>query len=217
MDAAGEVIVENATLYWSDPNKPLPRSALNRVSMLDTVEESSRKGSISRSSSKSSLAQETTVAEEEDLIFPKPVLQGVNLRVKPGELCAIIGPVGSGKSTMCASILNEAVLGEGSHVTLKGRVAYVAQTAWILNKTVRDNILFGLPYDEDRYNKVLEACCLTHDLQVLEEGDMTEIGERGINLSGGEWFMFLPMMNCIFIFDLTNCRLSRTKTKNICC
>jgi ATP-binding cassette subfamily C (CFTR/MRP) protein 1 len=187
IDDAGEIKVENATLYWSDPNKPLPRSAINRASILDTVDESSSRGkSISRSSSKSSLAQENTVSEEEEMMFPKPVLQGVNLRVKPGELCAIVGPVGSGKSTICASILNEAVLGEGSHVTLKGRVAYVAQTAWILNKTVRDNILFGLPYDEDRYNKVLETCCLTHDLKILEEGDMTEIGERGINLSGGE-------------------------------
>ncbi len=199
VDAAGEIIVANATLYWSDPKKPLPRSALNNHdSTLSDISErssSSRGGgggmSISRSSSRSSLAPENTATVSEEggdaLLYPKPVLQGVNIRVPPGALCAVVGPVGSGKSTLCASILNEAVLDERSHVTLSGRVAYVAQTAWILNKSVRDNILFGLPYDEDRYNRVIDTCCLTHDLSILEEGDMTEIGERGINLSGGEF------------------------------
>lgn len=205
IDDAGEIAIENATLYWSDPSKPLPRSALNRVSKLDSIDETSSRGrSISRTSSKSSIAQENTDSEEEDMMFPRPILEGVNIRVKPGELCAIVGPVGSGKSTICASILNEAVLSEGSHVTLKGRVAYVAQTAWILNKTVRDNILFGLPYEEDRYNRVLETCCLTHDLKILEEGDMTEIGERGINLSGGELLCF-PMMVLYQFYSIYYC------------
>ena len=89
-------------------------------------------------------------------------------------------------------MLNEAVLGEGSNVVLNGKVAYVAQTAWILNKTVRDNILFGLPYDEDKYNKVIDACSLRHDLKILEDGDMTEIGERGRPIS----FMFMINKSC---------------------
>ena len=101
-------------------------------------------------------------------------------------LCVLIHVINR-KSTLCASVLNEAVLGEGSNVVLNGNVAYVAQTAWILNKTVRDNILFGLPYDEDKYNKVIDACSLRHDLKILEDGDMTEIGERGRPIS----FMFM--------------------------
>jgi len=186
IDAEGEVIVENATLYWSDPNKPLPRSAA--MSGLDSSEKSSgssrRRSSFRRTGSKSS--DLGTTIEEEELVYPKPVLSGVNVHVSSGALAAVVGPVGSGKSSLCASILNESVLGDDSHITLNGTVAYVSQTAWILNKTVRDNILFGLPYDEDRYNQVIEACCLSHDLKILDNGDLTEIGERGINLSGGQ-------------------------------
>jgi ABC-type multidrug transport system fused ATPase/permease subunit len=62
-------------------------------------------------------------------------------------------------------------------------IAYVSQTSWLLNATIRDNILFGEPYDADRYMKTLEACALIRDLKLLEGGDLTEIGEKGINLS----------------------------------
>jgi ABC-type multidrug transport system fused ATPase/permease subunit len=65
-------------------------------------------------------------------------------------------------------------------------VAYAAQSPWILNSTLRENILFGLPMDKERYEAVLSACQLTHDLSLLDNGDLTEIGERGINLSGGQ-------------------------------
>lgn len=190
VEADGEVIVENATLYWNDPSKPIPKSDKSSP-MADSERStgSSRKRSlhISRNSSKNSLnAIPEKNDEEEALVYPKPVLSDVNIHVKTGELCAIVGPVGSGKSTLVSSVLNEAVLGDKSHVTLNGKVAYASQTAWILNKTVRENILFGQPYDEERYEKVIDACCLRHDLKILEDGDMTEIGERGINLSGGE-------------------------------
>merc|ERR1712205_143843 len=77
------------------------------------------------------------------------------------------------------------VLAEGK-VAVTGSIAYVAQTPWILNATLRDNVLFGLPMDEERYAAVLEAAQLTHDLSIFNDGDMTEIGERGINLSGGQ-------------------------------
>lgn len=205
-DAEGEVKVENASLYWNDPNKPLPRTALDNtsVSPLDGSDRSSASTTHGRSfrrlTSKSSIATpDVSTIEEEEVIFPVPVLTGVNIHVRPGELCAIVGPVGSGKSTLCASILNEAVLGNNSHITLNGKVAYASQTAWVLNQTVRDNILFGLPYDEERYNRVIDACCLRHDLKILEDGDMTEIGERGINLSGGK---FSHSLTCVKILAL---------------
>ena len=189
VDAAGEVIIANSTLYWFDPKTPLPRSLLATPS-IDNSKASSvgtsrrRLSLIRRRPSNTSLR--SIDEESEMMVYPDPVLSDVNIRVKPQELCAVIGPVGSGKSTLCASILNEAVLSENSNITLNGSVAYASQTAWILNKTVRDNILFGVAYDEERYNRVLDACCLRHDLGVLENGDMTEIGERGINLSGGQ-------------------------------
>lgn len=190
-DKKGEVKIENATVYWSDPNTPIPRSALKNISPMDMSTKSSRSSkstrSLFRSKSNNTLAEtQSSEVDENELVYPSAILKDVNIHISNGELCAVVGPVGSGKSTLCSSILNEAVLTEGSHITLNGNTAYVAQTAWILNKTVRDNILFGLPYDEEKYNKVIDACSLRHDLSILEDGDLTEIGERGINLSGGQ-------------------------------
>ncbi|SAM07275.1 hypothetical protein [Absidia glauca] len=74
----------------------------------------------------------------------------------------------------------------GDKWLLENHVAYVAQTAWLQNVSIRDNILFGLPYIKDRYNRTLRACCLVPDLEILQDGDSTEIGERGITLSGGQ-------------------------------
>lgn len=67
-----------------------------------------------------------------------------------------------------------------------GSTAYVAQTAWIQNGTIQENILFGLPMDRQKYQEVIKNCCLEKDLEMMEFGDQTEIGERGINLSGGQ-------------------------------
>jgi hypothetical protein len=74
----------------------------------------------------------------------------------------------------------------GDKWLLDNHVAYVAQAAWLQNVSIRDNILFGLPYIKDRYNRTLKACCLVPDLEILQDGDSTEIGERGITLSGGQ-------------------------------
>ncbi|KIH68024.1 hypothetical protein ANCDUO_01649 [Ancylostoma duodenale] len=71
-------------------------------------------------------------------------------------------------------------------IGMRGKVAYVPQVPWIQNMTVRDNIIFGKPLDKNRYNQVLNACALKTDLKSLTNGDMTEIGEKGINLSGGQ-------------------------------
>ena len=71
-------------------------------------------------------------------------------------------------------------------VRVCGTTAYVAQTAWIQNGTIQENILFGQPIDPERYKEVTRSCCLEKDLEMMEFGDQTEIGERGINLSGGQ-------------------------------
>jgi ABC-type multidrug transport system fused ATPase/permease subunit len=109
----------------------------------------------------------------------------VSLEAHRGALFCIVGKVGSGKSSVLLSVLGDlvCVLGE---VSVKGRVAYVGQRPFIQNSTLKDNILFGRPYDEAKYMKTLEMCALLPDLDVLPAGDQTEIGERGINLSGGQ-------------------------------
>uniref|UniRef100_A0A8C4M9Q0 ATP-binding cassette sub-family C member 5 n=1 Tax=Equus asinus asinus TaxID=83772 RepID=A0A8C4M9Q0_EQUAS len=102
-----------------------------------------------------------------------------------GKLVGICGSVGSGKTSLISAILGQMTLLEGS-IAVSGTFAYVAQQAWILNATLRDNILFGKEFDEERYNSVLNSCCLRPDLAILPNSDLTEIGERGANLSGGQ-------------------------------
>uniref|UniRef100_A0A3Q0R8A5 ATP-binding cassette sub-family C member 5 n=1 Tax=Amphilophus citrinellus TaxID=61819 RepID=A0A3Q0R8A5_AMPCI len=112
-------------------------------------------------------------------------LHNINLSVQQGKLLGVCGSVGSGKTSLISAILGQMIVLKGS-VAVRGRLAYVAQQAWILNATLRDNILFGLEYEEDRYQSVLSACCLRPDLALLPSADLTEIGERGANLSGGQ-------------------------------
>ncbi|XP_040290615.1 canalicular multispecific organic anion transporter 1-like [Bufo bufo] len=114
-----------------------------------------------------------------------PAVKNVNLNIKEGNLVAVVGGVGSGKSSLVSSMLGEMDHVYG-HINIKGSVAYVPQQAWIQNATLRDNILFGSPLDEARYQRVLEGCALLPDLEMLPGGDMSEIGEKGINLSGGQ-------------------------------
>lgn len=98
----------------------------------------------------------------------------------------VCGPVGSGKTTFVSGILDELPAMVGTELTIRGKIAFVPQTPFILNATLRANILFGEPYDPKIYEKVLDVCNLRQDIEQLgEAGDMTEIGERGVTLSGG--------------------------------
>ncbi|RLN06309.1 hypothetical protein BBI17_008725 [Phytophthora kernoviae] len=114
-----------------------------------------------------------------------PILKNVNLEVKVGDFLVVHGIVGCGKSSLCSVLLGEMEKRKGM-VYVGGTVAYCSQQAWIQNMTVRDNILFGRPMDQNKYEKVLDACALTADLKLLPARDNTEIGERGVNLSGGQ-------------------------------
>uniref|UniRef100_A0A8C7QL30 Multidrug resistance-associated protein 3 n=1 Tax=Oncorhynchus mykiss TaxID=8022 RepID=A0A8C7QL30_ONCMY len=112
-------------------------------------------------------------------------VRSINLMVPQGSLLAVVGHVGCGKSSLVSALLGEMEKLEGQ-ISIRGSVAYVPQQAWIQNATLRDNILFGKAYNEQKYRSCLEACALTPDLEVLPGGDLTEIGEKGINLSGGQ-------------------------------
>eukprot|EP00800_Vazella_pourtalesii_P021766 TRINITY_DN821_c0_g1_i2.p1 TRINITY_DN821_c0_g1~~TRINITY_DN821_c0_g1_i2.p1 ORF type:complete len:1532 (-),score=331.57 TRINITY_DN821_c0_g1_i2:43-4638(-) len=113
------------------------------------------------------------------------ILKNINMRVDPGTLVSIVGQVGAGKSSFLMALLGEMDKHRGE-AKLQGSVAFVPQLPWMQNATLRDNILFGAPYDPHRYQDVLRACALESDIQILPTGDQTEIGEKGINLSGGQ-------------------------------
>ncbi|XP_067624098.1 multidrug resistance-associated protein 1 isoform X4 [Eurosta solidaginis] len=112
-------------------------------------------------------------------------LKNIDMTVKKNTLCAVVGTVGSGKSSLIQALLGEMDKLSG-RVNTVGSIAYVPQQAWIQNAPLRDNILFGLEYDRKRYNRVIDACALRSDIEMLSAGDQTEIGEKGINLSGGQ-------------------------------
>lgn len=105
-----------------------------------------------------------------------PILKNINVRVSEKSIAAIVGPVGCGKSSLISALLGEMDKNSG-RVISRGTVAYVSQQAWIQNATVRENIIFGKQYDKNKYNKVVDACALRPDLEMLADGDMTEIGE----------------------------------------
>lgn len=120
---------------------------------------------------------------KEEVVEPPSRLDNIDLKVPRGALYFIVGPVGSGKSSLMQAVIGEMRKTSGE-VVFGGSVAYTSQTAWISNSTVRANILFGQPFDETRYWSCIRDSALLADLDQLPNGDMTEIGEKGIALSG---------------------------------
>ncbi|XP_016367873.1 cystic fibrosis transmembrane conductance regulator-like [Sinocyclocheilus rhinocerous] len=118
-------------------------------------------------------------------LYVTPVLKDISLILKKGEMLAVTGSMGSGKSSLLMTILGELVPSSGK-IRHSGRISYSSQTAWIMPGTIRDNILFGLTYDEYRYKSVVKACQLEEDLAALPEKDKTPMAEGGLNLSGGQ-------------------------------
>ncbi|XP_058067672.1 ABC transporter C family member 13 isoform X3 [Magnolia sinica] len=119
-------------------------------------------------------------SEEQSTVFKWKTLD-----LPKGILIAVVGEVGSGKSSLLNSILGEMLLVHGS-IYSRGSIAYVSQVPWILSGTIRDNILFGKDYDAKRYADVLQACALDVDISLMVGGDLSYIGEKGLNLSGGQ-------------------------------
>ncbi|KAJ3323975.1 Multidrug resistance-associated protein 1 [Boothiomyces sp. JEL0866] len=115
-----------------------------------------------------------------------PSIHDINLSIVKGKKIAIVGDVGSGKSSLIAAILGQIRQMKGESVKVYGSTAYMSQEAWLLNMTLRENILFGKPYDAKKYNEVIRVAGLERDLTLLIAADQTEIAERGANLSGGQ-------------------------------
>uniref|UniRef100_A0A1B6DBN7 Multidrug resistance-associated protein lethal(2)03659 n=1 Tax=Clastoptera arizonana TaxID=38151 RepID=A0A1B6DBN7_9HEMI len=112
-------------------------------------------------------------------------LSGINIKFNKGELAVIIGPVGSGKTSLLSVILKELPLKSG-RLNMSGSLSYAGQEPWVFGETVRQNIIFDSPYNETRYKQVVKACALKKDFKQLPFGDNTLVGDRGVLLSGGQ-------------------------------
>ncbi|XP_068172840.1 ATP-binding cassette sub-family C member 12-like [Antennarius striatus] len=154
-DSGSAIVIENATLSWTKPG-----SMLGWEPSLDEV----------------------AIKERTETL---PTLKSISITLPKGSLLGVCGNMGSGKSSLISSILEQMHLLKGS-LTANGTFAYVSQQAWIFHGTVQENILIGEPFDQDRYDRVLDVCSLRLDMNILPYGDKTEIGEQGLNLSGGQ-------------------------------
>ena len=121
-------------------------------------------------------------------------VRNVSLELKKSEVIAIVGKVGSGKTTLLRALLGEVPAQPGTELWMSGGLSYAPQIAFILNRSLRENILFGSEFDEARYEKVLDACCLRDDVRRLGPAlDLTQIGERGVTLSGTTMFILFSV------------------------
>jgi ATP-binding cassette subfamily C (CFTR/MRP) protein 1 len=118
-------------------------------------------------------------------LHTQDLLHNLNFEIPHGKLCGLIGLVGTGKSNLVYAILGQMKLTQGNF-KVGGKIGYVPQTPWIQNGTIRDNILFGLPYDEERYKQTVYSCAMVRDLEIMVDGDLTVLSDRGQNLSGGQ-------------------------------
>ncbi|KAG0072906.1 Multidrug resistance-associated protein 1, partial [Podila epicladia] len=160
--AAPVIVLENATFAWKPKND---------VSQPEENEEQVSENTALLSS----------ISEQNNEL----TLSNVNVEIVRGHLTAVVGRVGQGKSSLLSAFIGEMYKRQG-HAKICGSVAYVPQQAWIVNASVRDNIIFGKAFDKERYDHIVFASGLLPDLAILAAGDQTEIGERGINLSGGQ-------------------------------
>lgn len=201
------VSLVNATLSWQQPQQqqaapaPAAQAAASGATAVPTTATIINPMHAGNNGAPAAPAL-TTASASATPITTAFRLRDVTVDFPAGQLTTIVGPVGSGKTSLLCAILGE-LSGESGGINIYRQamprtspgagnedashaIAYCAQQPWIMNATVKQNILFGLPLDEGRYRETLHACALTHDLAVLPAGDATEIGERGVNLSGGQ-------------------------------
>ena len=156
-------------------------------SYLKKEEENTEKVSLSRQATKigptilcvSNLSYAKTHREDEF------ILEDINFVAPSKSLTVITGPVGSGKSTLLSAIAGETSNASGT-IDYQGSVSYLPQTAWVFSGTIKENILFGQPFEESKYERIIDVCALKEDFELLPDGDQTVVGERGEVLSGGQ-------------------------------
>ncbi|OWZ59696.1 ATP-binding cassette transporter [Cryptococcus neoformans c45] len=185
-DEPTKIGFENASFRWNTGKQS---------SSSETIEPSKGKQPSSEPAplDDSVLTDGSTIVE--DTYF---TLSDLSINFPIGKLSVVTGPTGSGKTALLVALLGEMELLNGRSYLpknstqvdfssgLRNSIAYAAQTPWLQQTSIKNNILFGEPFDEERYEMVLEACALNPDLDALEDGDMTEIGAKGVSLSGGQ-------------------------------
>ncbi|KAG0052208.1 Multidrug resistance-associated protein 1 [Gryganskiella cystojenkinii] len=185
------IVVENGTFTWTN-EMDVEKKKISDAAAAIKAAKAAAKGSKSKTETSKATTTNTETNDEdasvidlEKIVDSTPLLKSIDFKVEHGALTMVVGRVGQGKSSLISAIIGEMYKTEG-RVVLRGSLAYCPQSAWIINASVRDNILFGKSFDQDKYDQVLEYCNLLPDLAIFPAGDLTEIGERGINLSGGQ-------------------------------
>ncbi|KAF8626899.1 hypothetical protein AX15_004637 [Amanita polypyramis BW_CC] len=187
--------LENACLKW---NEVIEKKNSDGKGNADSPVRSPTSSTSEDGNLSVTIADETssvvTPSNGEDHHFE---LRDINVRFPEGQMTVVTGPTASGKTALLMSLLGEMTIESGRLIMSKNlnkvdkhgmmnAISYAAQTSWLRHQSIRDNILFDSPYDEERYNQVVECCALKPDLDTLEDGDATEIGARGVSLSGGQ-------------------------------
>lgn len=158
--------MKNASAIWTIPSTETPSAKDN-----SPIYESPKNESVKSPDEKLSLLE-------------SPTLDNFNVEFPKGKLIGIIGPVGSGKSSLLQALLRELPLNSGT-LHVNGSLSYASQEPWVFAASVRQNILFGQEHEHDRYNAVVKSCALETDFAQFEHGDRTIVGEKG-SLSGGQ-------------------------------
>lgn len=162
--------------------------AYNRMEEYLLLEEKSDENGITRSYGYSDL-ENVIDACHATFVWNQPdqiALKDINYSAKKGQLSCIVGKVGSGKTTLIKGLLGEIPMLPGGRINIHGSIAYCSQNSWIINGSVKDNIVFGFPFDKLLYDKTIKVCELLTDLNSFPLGDQTLVGEKGISLSGGQ-------------------------------
>lgn len=195
--------IENGNFYWTNSKQ----TAYLEVKKQEEKEKEEREkrccNMLRRAPKKQIKAKEpevtsmTNILSSEDSTLvnntenkEKLVLKDINLRIKKGALVALIGKTGSGKTSLINSIFNEMFMqetdGQLPKINVNGTISYLSQNAKLMSKTIKENILFYNDFDEQRYKDAIHYSAMTNDLNILEDRDRTMLGDKGINLSGGQ-------------------------------
>ena len=179
-DMKNAVVLDDAEFCWDKSHAAPPTEEEKKKK-----EEEEAAKNAKKDEDKSDNSSDITLAENEEDHEAAFHLPSMSLDIRRGELIAVIGGIGSGKSSLLSALTGDMRKTSGK-LKLSSELAYCPQSAWIQSSTVRENILFGCPFDPEWYDIVVDACQLRRDFGIFPNGDATEIGEKGTNMSGGQ-------------------------------